>query len=156
MNPAPMLELRDIHGAPAPGFWPPAPGWWVVGLLALIALVALGWLLHRYYRRWRRRRLAFQGLTDLSHAFENAGDVTPLVAELSILLRRVALTRFPRHQVAGLSGAEWLNFLDRTGGKGEFAQGAGKILAYGPYRPQVETDRESLLALVKRWLKENA
>jgi hypothetical protein len=156
VNPPPLLELRDIHAAPPPGFWPPAPGWWIVGLLAVMIVLTLGWLLCRYYRRWRRRRLVFKGLKNLRDTFENKGDMTPLVAELSILLRRVALMRFPRHQVAGLSGAKWLDFLDRTGGGGAFSRGAGKVLANGPYRPRLETDREPLLALVQRWLKKNA
>ena len=54
---APMLELRDIHAAPAPGWWPPAPGWWVLAiLLAVLLVLGMLWLRRRYQRRRFRRQ----------------------------------------------------------------------------------------------------
>ena len=45
MNPQdPLSQLKDIHLPAAGGFWPPAPGWWLLTLLALLLIVALVWL----------------------------------------------------------------------------------------------------------------
>ncbi|MGD2138441.1 MAG: DUF4381 family protein, partial [Gammaproteobacteria bacterium] len=42
----PLAALRPLH-PPAPvEWWPPAPGWWVLGVL-LLALLGLAWWYHR-------------------------------------------------------------------------------------------------------------
>jgi hypothetical protein len=77
-----------------------------------------------------------------------------LLPELSMLLRRVAISRFPRHDVASLTGDAWLAFLDRALGDGAaFQSGAGRILLNGPYADKVDADAESLLVLCERWIK---
>ena len=42
---AELQSLRDIQEMTPPSWWPPAPGWWLVGLI-LAALLFLVW-------RWR-------------------------------------------------------------------------------------------------------
>lgn len=52
MNPQdPLSQLRDIHLPATGGFWPPAPGWWLLALILLLSLAGLCWLLHRRHRR---------------------------------------------------------------------------------------------------------
>jgi hypothetical protein len=157
MNPAagPLLELRAIHAAPAPGWWPPAPGWWVVAVM-LMALLVLGLLwLRRRYRVRRFRRQVMLELEHISDRYKNTND-DGLFAETGIWLRRVALHRYPPEQVASLTGSAWLEFLDATGGAGEFCNGVGQVLETGPYRPDVPAVAvDSLLALVRRWGQKN-
>ena len=43
-----QIPLRDLHLPEAIGWWPPAPGWWFLALLALTGLVLL---LVKYARR---------------------------------------------------------------------------------------------------------
>ena len=156
MNPAATatLDLRDIHAAAPPAFWPPAPGWWVVALL-LIAILVLStlWLLRRY-RLYRLKVDIMDEIESLSTcSTENTEEFT---AHLSMLLRRIALRRYSREQVAPLTGSDWLRFLDETGGNGDFEHGIGQILEVGPYRPQTsELPAEELLALARRWAKQN-
>lgn len=146
------LPLRDIHAPPVPELWPPAPGWWVLLVLSLALLGLLGRWLYLRYRALRRRRRILDELTGLSS--RNAGPA--LAAEVSALLKRVALARFPRADVAPLTGLGWLEFLDRNGGGGRFATGPGKVLAEGPYAPAPSFDAEALLVLARDWIGKNA
>lgn len=146
-----QLDLRDIHEPGLPSLWPPAPGWWLLALLLLaLALwggrLAWGW--------WRRRRLRNRVLRELA-SLPAADDCEQLIAGVSALLKRVALRRYPREQVAELTGAAWLGFLDQTGGCGQFAKGAGRVLEQGPYAPAPECDAPALRALARDWLARN-
>ena len=154
MNPTATLDLRDIHAAAPPAFWPPAPGWWVVAAL-LIAILVLTtvWC----FRRYRLYRLKIQIMDEIETISNCSTENTEVfTARLSMLLRRIALRQYPRERVASLTGSDWLRFLDETGGDGDFEHGIGQILEVGPYRPQTsEQPREALLALARRWAKHN-
>jgi hypothetical protein len=156
MNPAvpPVLDLRDVHAPPFPDFWPPAPGWWIVTALVLGLLIFVSVRLYRHYRLHRQRRQVLASLEALSADYR-ADAAVGFVTEVSMLLRRVALRRFPRRQVAALFGADWCRFLDETGGGGAFSRGVGQVLADGPYASRVEVDPEGLTELARRWIRRN-
>jgi hypothetical protein len=146
----PMLELRDIHAAPPPGWWPPAPGWWVLAiLLAVLLVLGILWLRRRYQLRRFKRQVMLE-LENITDRYKDNYD--ELVAETGIWLRRVALQRYPQEEVASLTGSAWLEFLDATGGDGEFRNGAGQVLETGPYRQRLQDVAvDSLLALARSW-----
>lgn len=148
-NIAQSLPLRDLHLPPIPGWWPPAPGWWLLVALVIVLLFLLLFLWQRA-RRLRYRREALRQL----HALEENGSLpdSALVAELSALLRRAALCAFPDDSCAGLSGEEWLRFLDRSRKEQPFSTGVGRSLATAPYQRTVEINRAELLSLCRLWL----
>ncbi|HMN76760.1 MAG TPA: DUF4381 domain-containing protein [Burkholderiaceae bacterium] len=160
MNPAvapPALVLRDIHLPDAPSLWPPAPGWWLLagGLIALLAWGIPALLRRRRIRQQRERLLAM--LAALQS--ELAGEPSPQrLAQLGELLRRLALLRYPRSEVASLSGGAWLRFLDETGGEGGFSDGAGRVLAEGPYRRRLPPDFDpvAVATVIRGWVEKNA
>ena len=76
-----------------------------------------------------------------AHALLDAAP-NELAAQLSLLVRRTALAAFPREQIAPLSGAAWLAFLDRSSGGTEFSRGPGRWLASAPYA-QTGPNRQS-------------
>lgn len=135
----PLAELRGYHPPDPVSWWPPAPGWWllallIVGLLIWVTVWALG---ARRRRRLARAapRAALDELAALRAAHARDGDAAAFACGLSRLLRRFALARYPRRAVAGLSGEDWLAFLDAHGGGGRFQAGPGRALLTAPYRP---------------------
>lgn len=141
-------QLRDIH-TPAPvSWWPPALGWWALALLLLLLFAFTLWEWKRYQRnRWRR-----SALKELARLRDEGRD--QVVREMSVLLRRVAISRYPREEVASLTGEAWLAFLDRPmGEESPFQSGIGRILLHGPYAPKAKVKPEALLDLGERWIK---
>ena len=150
----PLSELRDIHLPPPPPLWPPAPGWWLLALVA-IAAVALGvrFALARW-RRGRGRRAAVRAMAELRNRYQRGEALDVLTAELATLLRRAAMNRHPRAQVAGLTGRDWLEFLDDD--RHQFTKGVGACLATAPYARAPAVDFDALFALCETWVRRNA
>ena len=74
------------------------------------------------------------------------------------LLKRAALTAFPREQVASLTGAVWFAFLDQTGRTTAFSAESGATLERAAYDPRVVdtlTDKQlqEVITAVRQWLK---
>ena len=157
MNPTAVasLDLRDIHAAPPPAFWPPAPGWWVLAAVLLALLTVLTVWGYRRYRAYRRKRQIMHEIDQITDSYISKNNAL-FVTEISTLLRRVALQRYDRAEVAPLTGAAWLRFLDGTGGEGGFEKGVGRILEAGPYQPCTgEVSADELLALARQWVSRN-
>lgn len=146
------LPLRDIHLPPPVSWWPPAPGWWALLALALGAL-ALTWWWH-----WRARRpvpvaqAAALALAQIERDWQARADASGLVRDLSVLLRRVSVSVYPRARAASLTGEQWLEFLDTVSGDRQFSSGPGRVLAEGPYRRETEVDGPALIALCRTWI----
>lgn len=151
MNPSDALQaLRDIHLPDPVPFWPPAPGWWLLALLIVLSLVGIVWFL-KHWRRSAHRRAAMEEWRRLRRSLDQGRPSAQVIADLSILLRRAAMSRYGRRQVAGLSGASWLEFLDRTGHGTQFSS-AGRALLSAPYHHGSTDAIEPLLALARDWL----
>jgi hypothetical protein len=145
-----LTYLRDVQPPDGVPWWPPAPGWWAVSGLAIGAAVLL-LLLRR--KRHRLRRAARRELAALVVNHRRSSDGAVLLAGCSRLVRRIALTRWPRSAVAGLHGEAWLTFLDRTGRTRAFTRGAGRALALDAYRPAPAVDSAALTRAVRRWIE---
>jgi type II secretory pathway pseudopilin PulG len=148
MNPA-ELPLRDLHLPDPVGWWPLAPGWW---LLAALAAAALGYLARRWLAARRRnaaRRQALAALETCVDEYRRHGNAVRLGGELSELLRRTMLAYAPRAEVAGLTGEAWLAWLDRGLERAHFTAGDGRPVIDWPYRnPATEIPRSDVGAFV--------
>lgn len=156
MNPQ-YLPLRDLHLPEGIGWWPFAPGWW---MLLGFSLLALLWLLRyavRHRRRGAARRFALRELARLRRAYDSDGNAVTLSIRLSELLRRAMLAYAPRSEVAGLTGDAWLLWLDRGLDEKPFSEGPGRNLRNLPYRGAAcetrDMDIDGLVAAVRRRLQ---
>ena len=158
-DPASLQNLNDIIEPAAVRFWPPAPGVWMI--LALVLLwISVGVAMLWFRRRQNAyRRAGMRELLNIRLRMNTPDGRKVAVQELSVLLKRVALTAFPREKVAALSGDNWLAFLDASMGGGRFSSPAGNLLAESAYRPSdfslEVSDRQidELFNLAEKWIQ---
>ncbi len=150
-----LLDLKDIHEPEAIGWWPPAIGWWILAALIPLLIVFSIWL----YKRLTRKTAIKTANKILAQIKQDATrDNLSVICDLSVLVRRVAISVSPRTKAAGLTGRQWLAFLD-TSVKGlPFSEGVGQLLADAPYRktPPTEQELSQLIDLCEDWLKSQA
>lgn len=150
-NVDPLAELRDIQLPATVSAWP-AWGWWII-----LALVALGLSVAAVLAWQRYRRLAFQrdALKQLEALRETASNTQPtrVIADISALLKQVAMTREGRQGIASLHGTQWLRYLDTQGNTTEFTNGPGQVLGNSRYQINPNIDVAALIDLSQQWIK---
>lgn len=139
---ASLERLRDIVVPDPVLWWPPAPGVYAaLGLAAVLLLACGGWALRRRMRRaYRREALG---------VLKRCGAAP---ADLATLLKRAALSAYPREQVAGLTGAGWLQWLAKTGTR-PVPPAVGDALTVSVYAGSGTADMAALLAFVRSWIR---
>ena len=154
MNPIDVsqIPLRDIHVPAAIAWWPPAYGWWV--LLAALAVLAV--IAGLVYRRRFRERAAIRGLKAVARALAEGAPPVTCIQRISMILRRFAMSIDDSRKAAGLTGEQWLEFLDRRWVRDEFSAGIGRVLIFGPYAPAERVsagDVRALNSLCLDWVR---
>ncbi|MGK0298420.1 MAG: hypothetical protein ACI9XC_002042 [Gammaproteobacteria bacterium] len=155
MNDPLDLPLRDIHLPDGLSLWPLAYGWWI--LIAVIIMTAIIAII--LYRRNQKARisaitLARKEFARITDEYQKNNETLKLVKEISILLRRLSISLFPRTEVASLTGEEWLAYLDRYVPGAPFTEGQGRMLVDAPYRQNVDTEElETLIHQCHNWIE---
>jgi len=127
-----QIPLRDIHLPEIVGWWPPAPGWW---LIAAVGLGLIGFMWFRYRQRYRERA-ALKGLKRALAALDKGQEPVQCLQQMSMTMRRFAMSVSSNVQpIGGLTGEGWLQFLDSRWGRDVFSRGVGRALIVAPYTP---------------------
>lgn len=147
----PLSQLKDIHLPASQGWWPPAPGWWLLGLAALIALAAAVALWRRRRKRTLWRREARKALAVLESRATASDD---WFAELNSLLKRAARQSYPSRHPETLSGTAWVEFLLDTG-PGDTAANRPVVNAMvaSTWQPRAYGNPTQAIAFARRWLE---
>ncbi|WP_070886430.1 DUF4381 domain-containing protein [Pseudomonas argentinensis] len=161
----PLDQLEPLIAPTAIGWWPPAPGWWLLAVL----IPVMGWLAWRLLPRLPRprrrqaveqpldplREAALQELQRLSKPYDGAA-AGPWLQQLNGLLKRLCRERYPDSHSHTLSSRAWLAFLDNR------CPAAGltrwMILVEGAYKPQCTLDDkaiEGLYQAVATWIRKH-
>ena len=148
-----LQNLNDIIVPGPVAWWPPAPGWYVLGAIAMVALLLVA---VRQWRRWQQNRYRRQAMLELSSIREQASAES--LQQLPVLLKRAALSAWQREEVAALTGPAWHRFLDQSAAMDRFCAGAGDTLdqlAYAGSGESLPADTELQQALdaTEFWLK---
>ena len=142
MTPDPVtLPLRDIHLPPPVSWWPPAPGWWIVFAILLLASIVVGF---RGWRSWRANAYRRAALRELREAM--------CVAEIAEILKRTALCAYPRTDVAALSGSAWCNWLAQTAAQ-EVPTPISEALTRGVFSDVDTVNVAEVAAFATDWIK---
>lgn len=151
----PLAALHDIQLPPPVSMWPPAPGWWLLGVL-MVALIAGGiWMARRRWRQQRYRQVAVQSLRQCYQQWQADHDAGRYLHAASRTLKQAALVAYPRAQVAALHGADWTDFLVATGGREALRGPAGQSLlaVYQPAGAVTPEQIQQLQPLLEHWLR---
>ena len=154
-----LAQLADIHLPEPVSFWPPAPGWWVLALLLLVACI---YLIRRLQQARTRRKICDYALAELDKCYEQIAnnadsdlDAAKLryVNEVNSVLRRVALVHFPHSNVASLGGVAWVDFIRQKGDSSLLNEELTAVLSHGRFQTKCDVDTEALNALGHAWVK---
>ncbi|MEX0285711.1 MAG: DUF4381 domain-containing protein [Paracoccaceae bacterium] len=135
-----LLDQLILPEDPAPiPLTPETAGWWVVGAALLVALL---WFVRHWAQEWRANAYRRAAIRELEGVGEDP-------AAIAAIMRRTALAAWPRDEVAGLTGEDWVAFLRHSG---DFPEPMARTLARAPYEPGIEPD-EGLSLAAEAWIR---
>jgi hypothetical protein len=140
---AQLNKLHDFYQPPPPPWVPQTIGWYII--FAIVGILLL-WAVVHFIRSWIANRYRREALRELA--------LTPADG-ISALLKRAALSAWPRESVAPLSGNAWLSFLSTTAGDDSFRHIPGNRLeeiALTPSSLSAE-DEDALRRIASHWIR---
>ena len=155
MQSNPLDQLKSNHLPDPVSWWPPAPGWWMLAALTLAALALIIWLIVKYIRKTRYRRVANKQAKSLYSRYKQHNDSRRFVHDCNCLLKKTALHAFPDQQPAGLHSHQWLEFLSKTSNNPSFTEESGQMFGAGKYQQEHSVDAEKVYALTLSWIKKH-
>ena len=148
-----LAQLRDIHLPDAIGYWPLAPGFYILGVCVCAVILGVGFLLIRHIINGRSKRQALRVLQTYHQDHLKQPNSQLSAARISELLKRVALVYYPRERVASLQGDAWIDFLNQTAHNIDFTQ-VRTLLIECPFQPPQPCDLLPLFDRTKLWIKQ--
>ena len=140
-DPASLDNLHDIMIAEPVSWFPPAPGWII--LLSFIVVLLILFITYRLVLWWSNayRRAAVKELNQLKVTTSNSSnDVVNhhlILCKAAEILKRTALVVSSRENVAGLTGNEWIDWLNQHGGGALFENDVAELLAVKMYNSEI-------------------
>ena len=144
-GPDPLAQLEDIVLPGAVQAWPPAWGWWLLGLLLITLIVVALAAAIRYRRFYAVKRAALRAAASITNA-----------SEANQLLKVTCMHYFGHEKTAALYGEEWRAFLlSRLPPKHRANIDEGlSLIIEGLYRPHPLVDNQPLIDTVTLWLRQ--
>ena len=112
----PLSSLRDIALPDAIGWWPLAPGWWILIAMLCLATVYLSVYFIRKNKRNRYRQQALTEIIEIHSAYRTQGiGHSQCINALSALLKRCFRAAYPGEasRIAAVHGSAWFHQLNR-------------------------------------------
>lgn len=146
-----LSQLRGLHMPLEPDFFPLAVGWWIALIAFIVVLIASISLAFHFWFAPKRQALHELEQLRLEYAQKNV----IFAKEVSKLLKRVAILKWGRDEVANLSGPQWSAFLLEKGNK-TLTFNQANLIAYSTYLPPSSVEPISVKELNQatvKWIK---
>lgn len=147
-----LAKLHDIYLPHPVSWWPLAIGWYGLMVLTLIMAITVYFICRSYFSN-KAKRNALRLLSKIEQQYIMEKNCKIACIMVSELLRRVALVYFQRHEVAGLQGQLWIEFLSRTGKGINFTEIAGHLIDL-PFQFAPQKDLTLLFSCAKAWIQQ--
>lgn len=147
------LPLRDIKLPAEPGFWPLAPGWWILIVLVTIVLVWLGIRWYRHLQKKKRWLAIDEQLSSIEYGFRQKQDTQLLLTDISAFLRRFVKFELNQSAATSLAGDDWVAYLDQYDASKPFSNHQD-ALTHGPFQANCDYDAEGLLKTTRQFIKQ--
>lgn len=153
-----MDEQYDklIEPSPVP-FSFGAPGWYVLGVLCLLSLLFVVWLLWRHHVKNKYRTYALQWLSGKEQQYLPDKNYPALVYETTMLVKRIAMSRYGRNNVAGKRGNEFISYINATWKAKAFDDNDRVLFSSSIYSMEnIEPDKAAaFVSKAKQWIKQH-
>lgn len=147
-----VQQLHDIHIPPSIKMWPLAIGWWLLIIGSFCFVGIFGFAIF-YLKHFRIKKTLLDACKNIQQQYEFDHNAAKALNALSILLKRAALQYYPRDQVAGLHGEEWLKFLSNTSKKIDVYK-TQELFEKMVYQKNIEVDISQAFEMVKKWIEQ--
>ena len=146
------LVLKDIHLPEVSLWWPLAPGWWLLLILAILSIFYLPRLLR--WLHWKPvKTLSLRELERIRAEMLNGLDPQRVSEEISILLRRTVISLCGRANGASSTGKNWVEQLKQLSGDECFTAEQNEWLSSGQYAPSARCDLQAMLHSCENWIR---
>lgn len=149
----PLAQLKDIHLPESIGWWPLAAGWYVAIGLFCVFVASLCYWFYKKRRDAQAKNQALRLLLQYTERYERERNAAMTCAQVSELLKRVALAYFPRHDIASLHGEAWIHFLNQSARGVDFAA-VKTLLLETPFKNTDSVDVTPLLKNAESWIRQ--
>lgn len=145
----PLLQLRDIKTPTEVDWWPLDWGWWLLLVVSMFALITLIVVIKRRIEFNKPRKEALRAIAAISEHDDN------WPVQLNSLLKRTALSYFPKENISSLHSQQWRDFLLASCPKNSPAMSDGLTALHANlYRNSAQnTDFAIAHNAVKKWIQ---
>ncbi|MCC2644287.1 MAG: hypothetical protein K0R94_65 [Burkholderiales bacterium] len=141
-----LSQMKNVHQPAGISIFPIAIGWYILLILILVIICGLLWWRFIKNKYKKRKTQIYTLLSEIEKSGSNE-----MLSDVSILIKRVAIMKFPGVAVHTLFGEKWLEFLDRTGKTNNFTIGDGRYLL-DIYQNRKIENPDGFFACVRQWL----
>jgi len=151
-----LSELSPNHLPDDISVLPQALGWWILLFFIIVSIIASIYIYIHKIKPNRYRKIALKRLSSMKVQWKLQKNNSNFIRNLNRLLKQVALTAYPREDVASLYGDPWITFLDKSSNSAQFNQKIGTLFGQMLYSKSLcpaNEETSQAFDLVELWIK---